>query len=66
MKIEFNTRERLDKLEKFIIAVDGLTPLMPKDVDHKLFISMLWKLYCEEFDRIVLMGFDEDLSYLQN
>ena len=66
MKIEFNTRERLDKLEKFIIAVDGLTPLMPMDVDHKLFISMLWKLYCEEFDRIVLMGFDEDLSYLQN
>jgi len=36
MKIEFNTRERLDKLETFINAVETFAPLMPKDVDHKL------------------------------
>ena len=66
MKIEFNTRERLDKLETFINAVETFAPLMPMDVDHKLFISMLWKIYCDEFDRIVLMGFDEDLKHLQN
>ena len=36
MKIEFNTRERLDKLETFINAVETFAPLMLKDVDHKL------------------------------
>ena len=66
MKVEFKTRKRLDKFETFINAIEDLVPLMPKDVDHKLFISMLWCIYCEEFDRVVLMGFNEDLSYLQN
>ena len=66
MKIEFKTRERLDKFETFVNAIEDLVPLMPKDVDHKLFISMLWFIYCEEFDRLVFMGFNEDLSYLQN